>query len=81
MVAAPAASEAGEDEVAVFVVIAAGVQLGEGEVRAWCDKRLPAFARPEYVEIVDALPMTPSGKVRKIELREMAAERARAVAS
>ncbi len=36
---------------------------------AWCEPRLPAFAMPRYVRFADALPMTPSGKVRKIELR------------
>ena len=77
VVAAPAASEAGEDEVAVFAVVAEGAATGEADVRRWCDRRLPAFARPEYVIMVDRLPMTPSGKVRKIELREIAAERAR----
>jgi carnitine-CoA ligase len=77
VVAAPAAAEAGEDEVAVFAVLDPGAGAGEADVRAWCDQRLPAFARPEHVEVVDALPMTPSGKVRKLELRERAAELAR----
>jgi crotonobetaine/carnitine-CoA ligase len=73
VVAAPARAEAGEDEVAIFVV----GSIDEADARAWCERRLPAFARPEYVVIVDALPLTPSGKVRKIELRERAAELAR----
>ena len=77
VVAAPAASEAGEDEVAVFAVIAQGAVTGHDEVREWCARRLPAFARPEYIVLVDELPMTPSGKVRKIELREHAEELAR----
>ena len=80
-VAAPAASEAGEDEVAVFVVLADGARIGEDEVREWCRRRLPAFAMPEYVAVVDALPTTPSGKIRKVELREKAAELARAAVS
>ena len=78
VVAAPAASEAGEDEVAVFAVLADGTATDEAEVRAWCERRLPVFARPEYVVIVAALPLTPSGKVRKIELREWAGELAHA---
>jgi len=77
-VAAPSASEAGEDEVAVFVVLEPGAELDLDGVRAWCEQRLPRFAMPEYIAIVEALPMTPSGKVRKIELREQAAEMANA---
>lgn len=75
-VAAPARVEAGEDEVAIFVVAREGVSLDEATVREWCEQRLPAFAMPEYVALLDALPMTPSGKVRKIELREIAARQA-----
>jgi carnitine-CoA ligase len=81
VVAAPAASEAGEDEVAVFAVVADGSATDVDEVRAWCERRLPAFARPEYVEVVEQLPLTPSGKVRKIELRERAQELADAALS
>jgi crotonobetaine/carnitine-CoA ligase len=81
VVAAPAASEAGEDEVAVFAVVADRSATDVEEVRAWCELRLPVFARPEYVEIVDELPLTPSGKVRKIELRVRAQELAQAALS
>lgn len=81
VVPAPAASEAGEDEVAVFAVLVEGSEAGEDEVREWCDRKIPAFARPEHIVLTDALPMTPSGKVRKIELREQAAELARAAAA
>jgi crotonobetaine/carnitine-CoA ligase len=70
-VAAPAGTEAGEDEVAIFVVPVAGARVSAEEVRAWCDQRLPAFARPEHVRVLESLPMTPSGKVRKVELREL----------
>lgn len=70
-VAAKAAVEAGEDEVAIFVVPVAGAALEEAQVREWCAERLPRFAIPELVEIVAELPKTPSGKVRKIELREL----------
>ncbi len=69
-VAAKATVEAGEDEVAIFVVATAAGGVEEPEVRDWCERRLPAFAIPETIEIVADLPKTPSGKVRKIELRE-----------
>jgi carnitine-CoA ligase len=69
-VAAPAAVEAGEDEVAIFVVAADSSPLTVEDVREWCNDRLPAFALPEIIRIVDSLPYTPSGKVRKTVLRE-----------
>lgn len=70
-VAAPARSEAGEDEVALFVVLARDATIGEADVRAWCDEQLPSFARPEQIVFLDELPTTPSGKVRKLELRSL----------
>jgi carnitine-CoA ligase len=73
MVAAPSEEESGEDEVALFVVPAASAHIEEGDVRLWCEQRLPAFAMPSLIELLDELPYTPSGKVRKVALREMLA--------
>jgi carnitine-CoA ligase len=65
-VAVPAESEAGEDEVLVAV---AGTDVTAAEVGAWCEQRLPRFARPRYVAVRESLPTTPSGKIRKADLR------------
>jgi carnitine-CoA ligase len=69
-VAIPAESDGGEDEVAIFVVPAVEAELGLDAVRAWCEERIPAFAQPAVITLLDELPYTPSGKVRKIDLRE-----------
>jgi carnitine-CoA ligase len=70
-------TEAGEDEVALFVVPVDGAELEVEEVREWCVRQLPGFAVPEHILVIDELPKTPSGKVRKVELRELAGEAAR----
>jgi crotonobetaine/carnitine-CoA ligase len=70
VVAAPTDEESGEDEVAIFVVAVPGERLFEAEIREWCAERLPEFALPTVVEVIDELPYTPSGKVRKVALRE-----------
>ena len=75
-VAAPAFAEAGEDEVAVFFVLEDGQEMSVEELREWCAAQLPLFAVPAYVSVVPELPKTPSGKVRKAELRQLAAEQA-----
>ncbi|MFF0222096.1 AMP-binding protein [Streptomyces sp. NPDC004629] len=41
------------------------------DLRAFCEGRLAHYKIPSRVEILDAFPMTVSGKVRKVELREM----------
>ncbi|NXY94963.1 AMP-binding protein [Streptomyces sp. BR123] len=42
-------------------------------VRAYCDGRLARFKIPRYVHVVEEFPMTVTGKIRKVEMREMAA--------
>ncbi|MFF7733924.1 AMP-binding protein [Streptomyces sp. NPDC007984] len=44
------------------------------EVRAFCEGRLAHYKVPSAVRILDAFPMTVSGKVRKVELRERFAD-------
>jgi carnitine-CoA ligase len=66
----PVPSELGEDEVMACVVLREGATVQPGELVAFCDERLAAFAVPRYVELVEALPLTPSGKVEKYKLRQ-----------
>ncbi|MFI6808316.1 AMP-binding protein [Streptomyces luteogriseus] len=44
------------------------------EVRAFCEGRLAHYKVPSRVRILDSFPMTVSGKVRKVELRERFAD-------
>lgn len=66
----PADEEAGEDEVGIFVVAKEGITLTPQEISSWAAERLPDFLVPRFVRILDALPVTPSGKVQKAELRK-----------
>ena len=63
----------GEVPVA-YVVAAAGAALTEDEVVGALRGRVASFKLPRHARLVDALPMTPSGKVRKVELRAKALE-------
>jgi crotonobetaine/carnitine-CoA ligase len=63
-------SELGEEDVLACVVPRAGATLDPAELIRFCDGRLAYFAIPRYVEVVDALPLTPSGKIEKYRLRE-----------
>jgi crotonobetaine/carnitine-CoA ligase len=64
------ASEWGEQEVKILVVRHPGRTLGERELVEFLVPRMPRFMVPRYVEFVDELPKTPTGKVRKVELRD-----------
>jgi len=59
--------------VKAFVVLAAGHAPSEALVRdiqASVKTRLAAYEYPREIEFVDALPMTTTGKIRRMELRE-----------
>jgi crotonobetaine/carnitine-CoA ligase len=70
--AVPAGAEGTEDEVMLAVVLRDGVSMDAAAVAAHADVVLPRFARPRYIEIIEALPKTPTQKVRKQELRTRA---------
>jgi len=66
----PVPSELGEDEVLAYVVPRPDAHVDPAELVRFCEPRLAYFAIPRYIEIVDVLPLTPSGKVEKYRLRE-----------
>ena len=76
------ATVAGNEEVVAFVEVLAGDGLDEAALSDWARERLAPYKRPARIEIVEALPAAPTGKVLKAKLRDRAlqlvAERARA---
>jgi carnitine-CoA ligase len=66
----PVPSELAEDEVMAAVVRRPGSRLTESALCEFCRPRLAAFAVPRFIEFVDALPTTESGKVQKYKLRD-----------
>jgi fatty-acyl-CoA synthase len=63
------------EELMVWVRLRAGAaELTAGSLREFCTGRLAHYKIPRYVHIVDEFPMTVTGKVRKVEMRERATE-------
>jgi len=63
-----------DDDVKVFVVRAAGSTVTAQELVDFLVPRVPRFMVPRYVEFIDGLPKTPTGKVRKVDLRALSNE-------
>ncbi|MDH5291273.1 MAG: fatty acid--CoA ligase family protein, partial [Acidimicrobiia bacterium] len=57
-----------------YVIPSAPGSVTAEELIERCKGRIASFKIPRHVFLVDALPMTPSGKIRKVELRAMAIE-------
>ncbi len=66
----PVKSELAEDEVMVALIARPGQALVPADIARWCASRLPRFAVPRYVDVLDDLPRTASGKIQKYLLRE-----------
>ncbi len=63
-------SDLDDEEVMAFIRPRPGAQPDPEAIIRHCEGRLAYFAIPRYVEFVDELPVTPSGKIRKVTLRE-----------
>ena len=66
----PVASEYTEQEVMAVVVPRPGAALDPAALIGFLTPRMAYFMVPRYVEVVDALPKTQTGKIRKYTLRE-----------
>ncbi|GAA0514837.1 ATP-dependent acyl-CoA ligase [Paractinoplanes deccanensis] len=54
------------------LLVAAVGAVTEEDVHAWCRDRLPRYAWPRYVVLLDALPRNAAAKVSKSRLRDVA---------
>jgi acyl-coenzyme A synthetase/AMP-(fatty) acid ligase len=63
----------GLEKPVAYVVLAQGLSAGEAELIEFCRDGLPSFKRPRAVIFTDGFPTTATGKVRRVELRKMAA--------
>jgi amino acid adenylation domain-containing protein len=54
--------------IKAVIVTRAGVEAGEGEIKAHCAERLPKYMIPDFVEFRRTVPRTSSGKVDKRRL-------------
>lgn len=58
-----------EAEIKVDVVVKPGAQLSAEELARFVNDTAPYFFVPRYIDFVDQLPQTPTGRVRKFALR------------
>jgi fatty-acyl-CoA synthase len=63
------------EEICAWIKLRAGAEPLDAErVRQFAAGKLAAYKIPRYVQIVDEFPMTVTGKVRKVEMRERSVE-------
>ena len=63
------------EELMAWVIMRPGAQpLTADAVRAFCASAIAHYKVPRYVHVVEAFPMTATGKIRKVEMREQAVD-------
>jgi crotonobetaine/carnitine-CoA ligase len=65
----PVEAEETEQEVLAFIVAKPGQQVDPTTLIRFLEPRMAYFMVPRYVEFLDDLPKTPTGKIKKHELR------------
>ena len=60
------------EELMAWIIPHEGQSLDEDGVRAFCEGKIARHKVPRYVKLVDAFPMTVTGKVQKFKMRETA---------
>ncbi|HEY4314788.1 MAG TPA: AMP-binding protein, partial [Actinomycetes bacterium] len=59
------------EELCAWIRVRDGAEpLDAATVRAYCEGKLAHYKIPRYVQVVDEFPMTVTGKIRKVEMRE-----------
>ncbi|MEW6642408.1 MAG: AMP-binding protein [Pseudomonadota bacterium] len=57
------------EAVSAFVKLKPGAQASEADIGEHCRKHLGGFQVPKLIRILDEMPMTATGKLRKVDLR------------
>ena len=58
------------EEIMAWVQLVPGAELTEDELKDFCRDKIAHFKIPRYVRFVSEFPMTVTGKVRKVEMRD-----------
>jgi benzoate-CoA ligase len=64
-----------------FIVLKAGASASESELKVFVKERLAPYKYPRFMEFVDELPKTATGKIQRFKLRELEHRRASEAAS
>jgi fatty-acyl-CoA synthase len=58
------------EELCAWIIVKAGSELDEEEVRSFCQNQISHYKIPRYIRFVESFPSTVTGKVQKFAMRE-----------
>ncbi len=59
------------EEVCAWIKIKEGESVTEEEIKEYCKGKIAHYKIPRYIKFTDSFPMTVTGKIRKVEMREI----------
>jgi fatty-acyl-CoA synthase len=62
------------EEVMAWVKLKEGMDISQEDLLSYCKGQIATYKIPKYWKFVDSFPMTVSGKIRKVEMREISAK-------
>ena len=58
------------EELCAWIIAKVGESLSDQEIRDFCKGQIAHYKIPRYIRLVDAFPMTATGKIQKFKMRE-----------
>jgi fatty-acyl-CoA synthase len=59
------------EEVCAWIKLKTGESATEEEIKEYCSGKIAHYKIPRYIKFTDSFPMTVTGKIRKVEMREI----------
>lgn len=59
------------EEVMAWIKLKEGESATEEEIKTYCQGRIAHYKIPRYIKFTESFPMTVTGKIRKVEMRQM----------
>ncbi len=59
------------EEVCAWIKLKSGETASEEEIKEYCRDNIAHYKIPRYIKFTDSFPMTITGKIRKVEMREI----------
>lgn len=63
------------EEVCAWIQLKPGKTASADELKGFCKGKIAHYKVPRYIEIVEEFPMTVTGKIRKVEIRQIMAKK------
>ncbi len=59
------------EEVCAWIMVKENENVTEEEIKEYCKGKIAHYKVPKYIKFTDSFPMTVTGKIRKVEMREI----------